>query len=200
MKLMYSPTSPYARKVRALLIEKQIPDVELLVVNPLGETGALQQHNPLGKVPTLLLDDAGVIVDSPVICEYLDQLDSDAAALLPADTVARFGALTRQALADGIMDAAFALVMEARRPPQLRSEEWIARWQAAIGRTLDHFEGLPRPATRFDLGDLALAVALGYLDFRLPHLAWRTGRDQLGQWNSTVSIRPALAQTAPPQA
>ena len=124
MKLFYSPTSPYARKCRALAIEKGIEGrLEIITASPMSNPPALQAANPLGKVPALLLDNGQCIVDSPVICAYLDSL-TDAPRLIPADPAARIDALTREALADGIMDAAFAIVMERKRPDQQRSPEW----------------------------------------------------------------------------
>lgn len=199
MRLLYTVTSPYARKVRAVLIEKRLEGaVELVAANPLADTPALRTANPLGKVPTLLLEDGRALFDSPVICEHFD-LAGRGPHLIPRDPDARLAVLTRQALADGIMDAAFSLVMERKRPEAQRSPEWTERWTGAILRSV---RALPtgRPVDGIDLGDLAAACALAYLEFRLPDLDWRAGNYGLSQWCSAVSARPSLASTAPPAA
>ena len=197
MRLMLSSTSPYARKVRAVAIEKGLQDaIELVEVNPLGEaTAALRAANPLGKVPALLLDDGRTIFDSPVICEYLDGLGGEP-RLIPRDESRRIEVLIRQALGDGIMDAAFALVMERRRPEAQRSAEWMQRWTGSILRSIP---ALARPVTgAVDLGDLAGAAALAYLDFRLPDLGWRSHAPAVVPWFDAMAARPSLRDTAPP--
>lgn len=197
MRLYYSPASPYARKVRATLIEKRLDDrTDAIMVNPLEDPADLQARNPLGKVPALQLDDGRVIVDSPVICAYLDRI-GHGPALVPADADARLDALSREALADGIMDAAVALVMERRRPAEQRSPLWQERWAAAITRGVAACGEPPDPRAGLDIGHLALAVALGYLDFRLPDLHWQAAAPRLRDWLDDVARRPSLATTAP---
>ncbi len=198
MKLFYSPTSPYARKCRALAIEKGIESkIEIVTASPMSNPHALQAANPLGKVPALLLDNGQCIVDSPVICAYLDSL-TDAPRLIPVDATARIDALTREALADGIMDAAFAIVMERKRPDQQRSPDWLQRWTSAIRRSVAHFNTRIPAHEQPDIGDLSLACALGYIDFRLGDLAWDAEAPALRAWLSKVLLRPSLAATAPP--
>jgi glutathione S-transferase len=200
MKLLYSPTSPYARKVRAVAIEKGVADwIELTLVNPLGhDTHELRRLHPLGKVPALVLPDGRVVVDSPVICDHLNALGPEP-QLIPTEADARLDALTRQAIADGVADAAFNLVMEARRPTAQRSPDWTARWMAAIERSVVVLGERLAPG-RFDLGDIATAVSLLYLDFRLPELGWRAANPVLATWVDQVAGRPSLADTAPPAA
>ena len=198
MKLFYSPTSPYARKCRALAIEKGIEgQLEIITASPMSNPPALQAANPLGKVPALLLDNGQCIVDSPVICAYLDNL-TDAPRLIPADPVARIDALTREALADGIMDAAFAIVMERKRPELQRSPEWLERWTSAIHRSVAHFGARIPTRQQPDIGDLALVCALAYVDFRLGDLAWDAKAPALRAWLSSLHARPSLSATAPP--
>lgn len=198
MKLFYSPTSPYARKCRALAIEKGIESkLEIITISPMSNPPELQAANPLGKVPALLLASGQCIVDSPVICAYLDSL-SDAPRLIPADPAARIDALTREALADGIMDAAFAIVMERKRPEQQRSPEWLLRWTSAIRRSVAHFNTRIPTRQQPDIGDLSLASALGYVDFRLGDLVWDADAPLLRDWLSSVTTRPSLSATAPP--
>jgi glutathione S-transferase len=200
MQIHYSPTSPYARKVRAVAIEKQIDSqIEWIAVDPFVGDAALDARNPLGKVPVLMLENGRCLFDSRVICEYLDAI-GQTNRLLPENPIARSEVATRQALADGVMDAAFMTVMERRRPSQERSQMWLARWSAAIRRALLVMDHAERPADRFDLGDLACAVSLGYLDFRLPEQGWRAEAPSLAVWHTTVAGRPSLMRSAPPQA
>ncbi|MDX2237996.1 MAG: glutathione S-transferase N-terminal domain-containing protein [Hyphomonadaceae bacterium] len=200
MKLIYSPTSPYARKVRIVVLEKNLSArIDLTTANPLGADAALVANaNPLGKVPALVLDDETVLYDSPVICEYLDGL-SDAPRLFPQDGPARWSALRRQALGDGLMDAAFSLVMEGRRPEAMRAPDWIARWETAIARGARAAEAdVQRGETGFDIGAIALVAALGYIDFRLARLDWRDGNDALARWFDACGDRASVKHTAPP--
>ncbi len=198
MRLFYSATSPYARKVRAVLIEKNINnEVTLVPVNPLGDdTDELRRLNPLGKVPALILADGRVILDSPVICDWLDTYAPEP-RLIPTGSDHRLDVLTRQAIADGMTDAAFSLVMEARRPDMQRSSEWTERWTTAIERSVKTLNERITPE-RFDLGDIATAVALLYLDYRLPSLSWRDANSTLASWTDQLSERPSLTQTRPP--
>ncbi len=198
MKLFYSPTSPYARKCRAFAIEKGIESkLEIITASPMSNPPELQAANPLGKVPALLLAGGQCIVDSPVICAYLDSL-SDAPRLIPKDPTARIDALTREALADGVMDAAFAIVMERKRPEQQRSPEWLLRWTSAIRRSVAHFSARIPKRAQPDIGDLSLVCALGYVDFRLADLVWDAETPDLRAWLSSVHSRPSLMATAPP--
>lgn len=197
MRLLYSATSPYARKVRAVAIEKAL-DLQVAPepVDPFGDAGELHRLSPLGKVPALILNDGRAILDSRVICEFLDGI-GHGPRLIPEPLQARIDTLTRQAMADGLMDAALALVMERRRKPEQRSAEWMERWTSALDRTIAAFDRDTRDPAAIDLGDLALAAALGYLDFRLPDLAWGNTSPRLSAWHKAVSMRPCLARTAP---
>ena len=200
MKLFYSPTSPYARKCRALAIEKGLEDrIEIVAVSPMANPADLHAANPLGKVPALLLADGRSIVDSRVICQFIDSL-SAAAILVPRTTDERHATLTREALADGISDAAFNRTMERLRPESQRSPDWLARWTNAIRRTVAHFNASLPDRAQPDLGDIALACALGYLDLRHSDLAWRKDAPELARWFEAISARPSIASTAPPTA
>jgi len=190
MKLLASDTSPYARKARIVAMEKGLA-LEVVTTNPLGEeTAALQAANPLGKIPALITE-GGALYDSRVICEYLDTL-APAPRLVPESGAARFDCLRRQALADGVMDAAFNLVMEGRRPEALRSRDWSARWRAGILRGVAAMEA----REEFDLGAIASAAALGYLDFRLPDIKWRASTPMAAWWER-VGDRESVKATAP---
>ena len=197
MKLIYSLTSPYARKVRILLLEKGIDaTVEHVIASPLAEPEKVIPANPLGKIPVLLTN-AGALYDSPVICEYLDGLEGQ--PLLPVSGADRWAVLRVQALADGIMDAAFSLVMEQLRPETERSGAWRERWRSAILRaTVDAHRDFPRLEDRFDLGQIAMAAALGYLAFRLPDIDWQTDAPSLAMWWDEASQRTSVLATRPP--
>jgi glutathione S-transferase len=199
MKLYYSATSPYARKVRVLIIEQGLQEaVELVRADPMAENAASKIGNPLSKIPALRLDDGTVLFDSPVICEYLDQQAEDD-PLLPSDGADRWAVLTAQALGDGILDAALSLVMESRRPETERSAYWQDRWTAAIHRGVDEIaEDVARDRESFDLGRITYACALGYLNFRLPDLDWRGPHPRLLAWFEDTSARESFILTAPP--
>ncbi len=201
MQLLSSPTSPFARKARVMILERGL-DVEVVGANPFGaaeEVGALRRANPLGKIPALILDDGQVLFDSPVICEYLDTL-GDAAPLVPKSGPARWTALRRQALGDGVAEAGFNIVMEGRRPAELRSDEWIVRWRGAILCAAAAIEAeLTADAEAFDLGAITLACAFGYIRFRLPDIHWAAGNPRLSTWINALLARDSLAATAPPQ-
>ncbi|MDP4024086.1 glutathione S-transferase [Methylobacterium sp. NEAU 140] len=199
MKLLYSPASPYARKVLALAHERGLTGritVATAATAPTGAAPDVTPHNPLGKVPALLLDDGTVLYDSRVICEYLDGL-GDGPGLFPQGP-ARWDALTRQALGDGLLDAALLTRYErVLRPEAQRWAAWDAGQVAKITAALDRIEALVPAMPALDIGAVAIACALGYLDFRFPELAWREGRPASAAWYAAFSARPAMAATAP---
>lgn len=200
MKLFYSPTSPFARKVRMVAMAKGLDDaIELVTVNPMDDPAALHATNPLGKVPALILDDGAAVFDSAVICAHLDTVGRGP-ALIPAEPLARTAALTREALADGIMEAALALVMERRRPAEQQSPLWSARWTAAIRRALAVAAKAPLPKSLTDIGSIALACALAYLEFRLSDIKWLDdpAAQNLRGWSADISAQPNFKATAPP--
>jgi glutathione S-transferase len=202
MKLRYSPTSPYVRKVAVVAIEAGLDArVERIETDVWDAATDIAEDNPLGKVPALVTDEGMVLYDSPTICEYLDSLH-DGPKLIPAEGPARWQALNLHALAGGIMDAAVARVVEVRaRPEALRFDGWLERQKLKIGRALDALEGraaaggLGGPVT---LGTITLGCALGYLDLRFSEDAWRDGRPALAAWYETFSQRPSMQATVPP--
>ncbi len=200
MKLLMTATSPYARKVRSVAIEKGVAhQMKEVLVDPTGEdTSDLLVANPLGKVPALVLEDGRHIYDSTVICEYLDSIDT-VAPLLPPAGEKRIDTLVRQALANGIIDAALNSVLERKRAETQRSAFWLSRWQAAIDRAVGSISEGIEP-DRVDLGDLTAAIALLYLDFRLPYIEWRKTYPVMAKWADRMARRPSLSLTAPPAA
>ena len=198
MQLLYSHTSPYARKVRIVIEEKGAAnDVTLVTVNPLESPAALTEKNPLSKVPALILESGDTLIDSPMICDYLDRT-LPGRQMLPASSE-RTAVQQRHAVADGILDAAVSMVFEARRPDAEQSAMWMGRWRDAVNRSLVWCSGQPLKATDPDLGDISVAVALAYLDFRLPELAWAKTAPGLEAWFEEISARDSFQTTAPPQ-
>ncbi len=195
MKLFYSPASPYSRKVRIVASEKGLP-VENILASPYEENPDLVAANPLGAVPTFLTDDGTALYDSRVICTYLDSLNS-APKLYPDDST-RWTILRSEALTDGILDAAFLMVMESRRPEVEQSSYWTDRRIAAITRSLNAIENDFRPFEgNLTIAQIGLASALGYLDFRLPQIKWREGRDKSAAWYEELSKRPSMIESDP---
>ncbi len=198
MKLYYSNTSPYSRKVRVVIREKGLTDlVEEIPCNPFEEVPALLQANPLGKIPTLVTDSGDSIYDSPVIGEYLDALDSEV-TLLPSSGVERWQVLRWQALTDGILDAAYNVVMERRRSEKEQSSSWIKHWMSDIDRSVRHADtDLAKMPENISLAQISLGCALGYLNFRLPEVAWQQTCPGLSQWYQEFVVRPSMTETVP---
>jgi glutathione S-transferase len=198
MKLLYVPASPFARKARVVALEKGVASrIELRLANPWPEPVAITPYSPLGKIPVLVLDDGACLFDSPVICEYLDSL-AKSPCLIPESGPARWRVLRRQALADGLLEAAVNIVMEHRRPESERSSAMLARFHAAVRRCLAQCrDELEDPAACFDLGQIALACALGYVEFRLGPFGVALEDATLTNWWSEVKDRPSLRDTEP---
>jgi len=198
MKLIGSHTSPFTRKVRIVLAEKKI-DYDFVIDSPWTEDSKVPDINPLGKIPVLVLKDGSTLIDSPVICEYLNDLGGG--KLFPGmslwrEVSGRWRALTLQALGDGICDAAVARIYEGRRPPEQQSEAAVHKHVAAITRSLDVLERA-RFAEAITIGEIAVACALGYLDFRLPELDWRQTRPNLRDWYEKFAQYPSMKDTWP---
>lgn len=198
MKLYFSPTSPYVRKIRVLAIETGLAGrIELIQTNPWQKDEALWADNPLSKVPTLITDDGMVLYDSPVIIEYLDGLH-DGPPRLPATGQARWRCLRLQALADGILDAAVLRFLEHKRPPEQFSADWDQTQQDAVRRALDWLDAqVGNWDESFDAGQISVACALGYLDFRFGGEPWRPACPVLADWYAQCSQRESLLQTVP---
>jgi glutathione S-transferase len=160
----------------------------------------LANDNPLGKIPALITAESDTIFDSPVVCEYLDSLH-DGAKLFPPTGPVRWTALRRQALADGLLDAALLRRYESMRPANEQSPGWDAKQKTIIGRALDVLEAeadrFGDPAGPVDIGLIAIGCALGYLDFRFARDEWRYGRPKLARWFDGFAKRPSMAATTP---
>jgi glutathione S-transferase len=200
MKLFGSPGSPYARKVRIVLAEKQIP-CEYVVARGSAPGSPVPQFNPLGKVPTLVLDDGRGLYDSPVIVEYLDALGSGP-RLIPETPAERLEVLRWQALGDGIAEATVNINHDLREPKEKQhAPEWHQRQRDKIDRGLALIEKDLGSAQfcfggRFTLADIAAGYALGYLDFALPDIEWRKAHPGLAKLAERLNARPSFATTA----
>ena len=200
MKLIGAGTSPYVRKVRVVMAEKRI-DFEFVQENPWDAASKVPEVNPLGKVPTLVMDDGGAMFDSRVIVEYLDTI-TPVNKLIPASGRARVEVRCWEALADGICDAAIAARLEAARPAQQQSPEWIGRQQAKVKLALAAAaRGLgEKPwcwGVAYSLADIATGVALAYLDLRHPDYAWRDDAPNLDRLLQKLAKRPSFEHTQP---
>lgn len=190
--LYYSPTSPYARKVRVLLRELGLPGIDEAQALPLEDPPALRAANPLGKVPALLLDDGSALYDSRVICAWLL-----ARAGVGSDPDRHWSMQRRAALAEGGIDASVAMVLEKRRPHEQQSPYWLARWREAIERSLNVLAG-----ELGEMGDgidaIGLAALLAHLLHRHPDLDWRDRQPALAAWYDAFAQRPSMRATEPP--
>lgn len=198
MKLLWSSRSPFARKAMVAAHEAGVADrivTERVVVTAGKSNPDVMTVNPLNKIPTLVLDDGTTLYDSSVICEYFDSLH-DGPKLFPSDYTARWPALKRQALGDGLMDLSILRLGEQYRSAALQNESQLAVYRLKIGSGLDRIEaeGIASPGGA-DIGHISIACALGYLDFRFGADNWRHGRPKLSAWYAEFARRPAMRAT-----
>lgn len=200
MKLLGSLTSPFVRKVRIVLAEKKI-DCDLIIDSPWVDTTMVPSHNPLGKIPVLILDDGTEIYDSRVIVEYLDSTTPNN-RLIPESGRERMMVKRWEALADGVCDAAATVFLERKRPAELQSQEWITRQLKKMDRGVDAMANqlATRPwchGTAYSLADIATGTALGYLAFRFADMDWPTRHPELGQLYQQLMARKPFIDTIP---
>jgi glutathione S-transferase len=173
------------------------PQIEWIEVDPWQEPDNLTAANPLSKVPALGFSDGRVVTESDTIIQALANL-VPGSGLVPGDAGNAADALARAALCQGLIDASFIAVIEARRPAAQQWRDWVVRQERAVGRALAHIENaFDLSDTRFDIGDIGLACALAYLDFRWPHLGWRERSPRTNSWFERVRLRPSMLATAP---
>ncbi len=198
MKLYFSPPSPFSRKVRVVAHELGLK-LEEIEISTRGNM-EFRKINPLGKIPALVLDDGSALFDSPVICEYLNQVGGGKffpGNSLLGNNTGRWKALGLQALGDGIMEAALGKVYEERfRTPEQRSEAITANYISVVQSGLDALEGV-KFAENPTIGEITVACALGYVDFRLGELNWRATRPKLAAWYEKFSQYPSMQATKP---
>jgi glutathione S-transferase len=199
MKLIASTTSPFARKVRIVLAEKNIP-CEFIVDIPWNADTDVPKFNPLGKVPVLVRDGGDTVYDSRVIVEYLEQL-KPWPMLVPVEAEALLAVKKWEALADGVSDAAAAIFIERKRPEAQQSQDWIARQMGKIENGLaamnTTMEGPFCMGETFTLADIAVGSTLGYLDLRFAEISWRSRFPALAALAERLSMRPSFVDTIP---
>ena len=199
MKLYGHVTSPYVRKVRIALREKNIR-FDWIQESPHDAGNHVVAMNPLGKVPVLETNDGQVLFDSALLIEYIDTLTPE--RLIPQGDAERLRAQLWNTLGIGIVDATVARLLEGRRPQAEQSRSFIARQEDKIARALAWADKAERGAAylvgeRFTIADLGLASALEYIDFRYAH-DWRSKHPRLARWLAGISTRGSFAETVPP--
>lgn len=200
MKLYYSPTSPYVRKVTVLAMETGLDArIEHIPASttPVDQNPDVAKANPLAKVPALVTDNGEILFDSRVICEYLDSQHQGAKFFPSSD--ARWSVLRQQALGDGLLDAALLIRYEGfLRPEDKRWSNWADGQMKKLKGALAEIEKLaPGFGDRVDIGTVSIACALGYLDFRFGDMNWRQHYPQTAAWASKFFERPSLKSTVP---
>jgi glutathione S-transferase len=201
LKLFFSHTSPFSRKARIVLAEKKI-ECQLVEQSPWEADSPIANVNPLGKVPVLVLDDGTPLFDSRVIVEYLDNV-SPVSRLIPEPSRQRVEVRRWEALADGLCEAAVAVVLEKRRAASRQSREFIDRQQAKVERSV---AAMARElgdrnwcnGEAYSLADVATGCALGYLDLRQAELGWRDSYPNLAKLAGKLARRASFADTVPP--
>lgn len=201
MQLFTSPTTPFGRKIMVLIHEFGLLDqisISQVSGNPMDPGTMPVAQNPLGKIPTLVLADGTAIYDSRVISRYLDAhfglgVYPTGAKLWPV--------LTQEAAADGLIESAVLMAYEMRlRPAHMQFAPWTEGQWAKVSRALDMFAARAADFGAFDMPQIGLACALGYLDFRHDARGWRQGRENLAAWYAGIAARPSLLATQPPTA
>ena len=201
MLLHWSPRSPYVRKVLIVAHEAGLADrieTARTVVAAAEPNTELMKQNPQSRLPTLVLADGTVIYDSVVICEYLDTLHGGE-KLFPAEWPERLVALRRHALGDGMLDTMLMWRGEVLRPAASQSIKHMQAWRLKTNVSVDMLEGEADAlaSSRFSIGHVTIGVALGYIDFRFPELAWRDGHPRLARWYELFCARPSVKATEP---
>ena len=199
MKLVGSLTSPYVRKIRVLLAEKELA-YDFIEESAWTATTTVPRYNPLNKVPALVMDDGESIYDSAVISEYVDAISGG--GMIPAEPAERARTRRDEALGDGIADAGITMFLERKREAARQDPAWIARQGdkvnagiAALAATLGTrpYLGGQQP----NVADIACACALFWVEFRMPEVRWRDTHPNLGKWAERMEKRPTFAATRP---
>ncbi|MNK72817.1 putative GST-like protein YibF [compost metagenome] len=199
MKIFYSPASPFVRKCMVIAHELGLADrIEKLpsAAGPVARDQTIIPANPLGQVPTFITDDGQILFDSPVVCEYLNDLGGG--PFFPTGKT-RWQVLTEQSMGDGMLGAALLARYETvLRPEALRWDGWV---EGQLGKVRDGLALIEKNAAglegRLDIGTITIGCALGYLDFRFPSLDWRASHPATAAWYETFSQRPSMQATKP---
>ncbi|KAI9206809.1 glutathione S-transferase domain-containing protein [Polychytrium aggregatum] len=204
MRLFYSSTSPFVRKV--LIVAKELSldnkiEIVLQALNPTAteNLAEVSKHNPLAKIPTLAVEGRGDLYGSQVICQYLTSLTPEGEKILPSSGFSRFETLTRESLADGCLEALLQCRFEtALRPVEKQWSNWIDGQMGKVSRSLDEMEHLiqtHKAGQKWDLGDIAILTVLGYLELRFASLDWRQTRPSLAAWYAEALKRDSVSST-----
>lgn len=195
--MFWSSRSPFARKAALVAHECGLLDRMELVEVPIPGPGphpGLNRATPIAKLPTLVTDEGLVIAGSPVICDYFDDLGGG--GLIPGSGPERWRALSRQAMADGMLDMLLLWRADLRRPGECQSSRQQGIFESRLVATLDRFEEEAAARSGFDIGDIATGILLAYLDFRFPGIDWRGGRPGLREAHAAFSARRSAIDTA----
>ena len=200
LKLISATPSPYARKVRIALAEKGIP-FELITEIPWNSTTQTPRHNPLEKLPVLLLEDGGSVYESRFILEWIEAMHP-APPLLPEALPDRLAARKVEVVADGVCDALVTLFWERQRPAAHQSAEWTARQMRKVDggmRAIAEWAGSREfiVGDRFGLADIAAGSVCGYLGVRFPDYPWRAAHPTLSAYSDRIEQRPSFRATTP---
>jgi len=200
MKLHWSSRSPYVRKVMICAHELGLADgIERIhsVVSMSQANLQVMRDNPLGKIPTLILDDGRVLYDSVLICEYLDSLRAGP-SLFPPHGEERWAALRRHALGNGMLDTLLLWRSEIAKPAARQTPEWLTTFALKIRNALEVIESDADALARspFDIGHIGIGVALAYLDFRYADLGWRNGHQRSEAWMQQFLQRESVRKSS----
>ena len=200
MKLHWSPRSPFVRKVMVLAHEAGLTERLTLLRTQVAMTEPnvpLLDDNPLGKIPTLVLEDGRILYDSPVICEYLDTLHGGK-RFFPQSGDEKWLALRRQAFGDGLLDLLVLWRNERIKPAERQTQNLLDAFALKMDRSLAALEKeAPDLKDGFDIGHIALGCALSYIDFRFPDLDWRKGHPKIAAWHGGFEARRSVQATRP---
>jgi glutathione S-transferase len=197
MKLYLNKASPYGRLVLVVAHEKQLAkSIELAWTDPWVSGAELLAVTPYAKVPVLIAQDGKPLVESGCICDYLDEVGTGP-VLLPKAGQERLTVLRKYGLGRALIDVAFGVVIEQRYHPSEPKPVLLERWRAAVERGIATLEQEAAPGPAPDMGDLAVAVALSYMDFRMSEVKWRASAPGLAAWFEGIGSRPSITATAP---
>lgn len=197
MKLIGSPTSPFVRKIRVLLIEKGYRDIEVEMHNPWDDNKELLALNPFSRVPALVLSNGVVFYDSKLIADYIETT-MQGPKFVPEAGASRWFVLQAQAHADTMLDVGIRALLERRRPEEKQIKEKIQRDEVAVARGIGAAAKIVKGlGASVNLGHISIACAMGFVDFRMPHLKWRDRHPEFSAWYQEMRLRPSMQATVP---